>query len=194
MDLVFATHNTHKTREILPLLPPDIRLHTLDSLDHQSEIEETGQTLEENARIKARHIHLKYGYPCFADDTGLIVPALGGAPGVYSARYAGPEKNAADNMRKLLQALGPQADRSARFETVIALTDGSSTHLFKGIVTGIIAHEPRGKGGFGYDPIFIPDGYDRTFAELPLSEKNRISHRARAISKLIDHLNKKGYP
>jgi XTP/dITP diphosphohydrolase len=152
------------------------------------EIEETGTTLEENAQLKADYVTKNYGYNCFSDDTGLLVDALNGAPGVYTARYGGPEKDANANMNKLLDELKESKNRNAHFKTAITLNLNSEKHEFNGIVNGVIAHKKSGKKGFGYDPIFIPEGYDKTFAELPLAVKNTISHRGRAIQKLIAFL------
>lgn len=189
MNLCFATNNAHKLDEVRPLVGERFRLLTLADIDCAVDLPETSATLEGNAAQKARYVWEHFGVPCFADDTGLEVTALRGEPGVYSARYAGPERDAAANMRKLLHELRGQADRSARFRTVIAYIDGAGTlHQFDGVVTGQIITEARGGQGFGYDPIFQPDGYDRTFAELPLSEKNRISHRARAVAALAAFL------
>lgn len=152
------------------------------------EINETGKTLQENALIKADFIYKEYGLNCFADDTGLLVDALGGLPGVHSARYAGVQKNSDDNMKKLLEALQEKTNRKARFETVIALQVNTALHYFSGVVEGTIIRKKRGNRGFGYDPIFIPDGYNQTFAELPLKIKNKISHRGLAIKQLIRFL------
>lgn len=188
MDLVFATHNLNKIKEIEPLLPPYIRLHTLQSIGCSFDIPETGATLEENALQKAKYISERYGYGCFADDTGLLVKALNDAPGVHSARYAGSRKNADENMDKLLRELEGNPERRARFETVIALILEGETRFFRGTVHGEITLERSGKAGFGYDPIFRPAGSNLTFAALPLEEKNRISHRARAFDQLIRYL------
>ncbi len=171
------------------MLPKQIRLLSLDAIGCHEEIPETGKTLEENAKIKALHVAKTYGYPCFADDTGLLVNALNGAPGVFSARYAGNHKDTDANIRKLLFELETKKDRSARFETVIALVLQGETHVFKGAVSGTIILEKKGTAGFGYDPVFVPKGYDRTFAELPLQVKNAISHRARATEKLVHFLS-----
>ena len=152
------------------------------------EIEETGTTLEENAQLKADFVTKNYGLNCFSDDTGLLVDALNGAPGVYTARYAGKEKSASANMDKLLIELKGKTDRKAHFKTAISLNITTKKHLFTGIVDGIISQEKQGKKGFGYDPIFIPNGYDVSFAELSITVKNKISHRGRAIQKLIQFL------
>ena len=190
MELVFATHNMNKFKEVLLLMPKHIKLLSLNMIRCFDEIEETGITLEENAQLKADFVTKKYGYNCFSDDTGLLVNALNGDPGVHTARYAGKEKDANANMDKLLTNLNSFLDRKAYFKTVIALNIDSEKNQFNGIVEGTIAHKKSGEKGFGYDPIFIPEGYDKTFAELPLSVKNEISHRGRAIQKLIAYLNK----
>ena len=189
MQLVFATHNAHKLNEVQTMLPKQIRLLSLDAIGCHDEIPETGNTLEENAKIKALHVAKTYSYPCFADDTGLLVNALNGAPGVFSARYAGNHKDTEANIRKLLFELGTKKDRSARFETVITLALQGEMHVFRGVVSGTIIHEKRGTGGFGYDPVFVPDGYNKTFADLPPQVKNTISHRARATEKLVHFLS-----
>ena len=189
--LVFATHNTHKLREVRAMLPDGLKLVGLTDLGRTDPLPETSDTLEGNALQKARYVKEHYGYDCFADDTGLEVDALHGAPGVYSARYAGEDCDSAANVRKLLAALDGVADRRARFRTVIAfVTDGRQEHLFEGEVGGHIATEEHGAGGFGYDPIFTPDGYDRTFAQLSADEKNTISHRGRAVRRFVDFLSK----
>lgn len=185
MQLVFATHNNNKLKEVQILFPKEIELLSLEDIGCMDEIPETATTLEGNATIKANFVTENYGYPCFADDTGLLVDALDGAPGVYSARYAGEQKNADDNMDKLMLQLKNQTNRSAHFKTVIALNLNNQQILFQGIVKGEITPQKRGEKGFGYDPIFKPKGYDKTFAELPLSVKNEISHRAIAIQQLL---------
>ena len=182
MKLIFATHNSNKVKEILPLVG-DNKLSSLDDLGFHDEIEETGKTLEENALIKARFVYDKFNENCFADDTGLEVECLEGAPGVYSARFAGNQKNAENNMDKLLDLLKNKTNRKAQFRTVIALIIDGEEHLFEGIVKGEILDKKKGDKGFGYDPVFLPDGYDQSFAELPINEKNEISHRARALKK-----------
>lgn len=189
MKLVFATHNQNKFEEVKVLLPSTIALVSLTDIGCHDEIRETAKTLQGNAQIKADFVSTHYGLPCFADDTGLLVDALNGAPGVYSARYAGEQKNANDNMRKLLSELENKSSRSARFETVIALNLKEETICFTGIVEGHITKTKSGKQGFGYDPIFQPKGYDKTFAEFSLEEKNKISHRGRAIQKLAAFLH-----
>lgn len=186
--MVFATHNQHKLDEIREITKGRLHILGLADLGCREEIEETGRTLEENALIKARFVNEKYGYACFADDSGLEVEALDGAPGVYSSRYAGNGCNPADNMDKLLSALQGIENRAARFRTAIALTVHGKEHLFEGVIKGRIIDEKRGIGGFGYDPVFIPDGYDQTFAELGTKVKNMISHRALAVGKLVGFL------
>ncbi|RAV27862.1 non-canonical purine NTP diphosphatase [Sinomicrobium soli] len=188
MKLVFATHNLNKLKEVQSLLPPDITLLSLDDINCREDIPETADTIAGNAVQKADYIRENYGYDCFADDTGLEVEALNGAPGVYSARYAGAAKNAEANMEKLLSELQDKENRSARFKTVIALHLRGETRLFEGIAEGQITEKKRGDQGFGYDPVFLPDGYTETFAQLTLDTKNRIGHRGKAIRLLIDFL------
>jgi len=188
MKLVFATHNENKVKEVQAMLPQHISLLSLTDIGCNEDIPETGKTLEENAILKANYITQKFSYPCFADDTGLLVDALDGAPGVYSARYASDGRDANENMNKLLNELRDQKDRKAKFETVIALNLKKEQYIFTGEVNGEIVYEKRGDKGFGYDPIFKPYGYSKTFAELPLVVKNKIGHRGRAIQKLILHL------
>ena len=190
MDLVFATHNTNKLKEVGLLLPKNIRLISLEDLGCSEEIPETATTLEANAQLKADYITKHYGISCFADDTGLIIDALNGAPGVFSARYAGEEKDSEKNIEKVLFDLMNITSRTARFKTVIALNLNSKRILFDGVVEGKITTEKRGAAGFGYDPIFVPTTYDQTFAELPLQIKNEISHRGKALQKLIKYLSK----
>lgn len=197
MRIVFATNNKNKLSEIRKILGESIEIVSLKDIGCDVDIPETGKTLEENAMQKAKYIYDNYGMNVFADDTGLEVDALGGAPGIYSARYAGGEGHDSEaNMAKLLNELGDNSNRKARFRTVIALLlkaedDGKETEkLFEGIVNGEIIREKRGGEGFGYDPIFQPEGYDKTFAELGLDIKNRISHRARAVNKLAEYLLK----
>ena len=187
-EMVFATNTPHKLDEIRKIGEGRLRILSLADIDCREEIEETGNTLEENALIKARFIKEKYGYDCFADDTGLEVDALKGAPGVYSARYAGEGCSFTDNMDKLLAALQGIENRTAQFRTVIALVLNGKEYLFDGVIKGKIIDEKRGSSGFGYDPIFMPDGYDKTFAELGNEVKNSISHRALAMEKLVDFL------
>lgn len=189
MKLVFATNNLNKLGEVEALLPQHYKLLNLKEIGCTEDIPETQPTIEGNAIQKALYVQQKFGYDCFADDTGLEVSALDGAPGVYSARYAGEHCNANDNMEKLLQALQTKTDRSAQFKTVIALYLNSQLYTFTGICKGEILTEERGSKGFGYDPIFVPDGYKQTFAEMDLQLKNQISHRAKAIKQLIGFLN-----
>jgi len=188
MDLVFATNNEHKLFEIKKIIGDSFNLLSLKDIECYEDIPETGDTLEANASQKARFVYEKYGKNCFADDTGLEIEALNGAPGVYSARYAGEDKDAVKNMEKVLAELKGVENRKARFRTVISLIIDGEEKLFEGIVEGKIIDEKRGDKGFGYDPVFVPDGYDRTFAELELSIKNSISHRARAVEKLAQYL------
>ncbi len=188
MELVFATNNPHKLHEIRGLLNSRFRILSLQDIGCFEEIPEEGVTLEENASQKARFLYGKYGCDCFADDTGLEVEALGGEPGVFSARYAGPGKNAADNTAKLLKMLAEINHRKARFRTVISLIINGMEQQFEGIVDGEILTEKRGTGGFGYDPVFRPHGSERTFAEMDLEAKNLISHRGRAFEKMVEYL------
>jgi XTP/dITP diphosphohydrolase len=191
MKIVFATNNQNKIKEVQTLLPKSIELLSLKDIGCHEEIEETGATLEENAIIKANYITENYHYDCFADDTGLEVDFLNGKPGVYSARYAGSENNAEDNIQKLLSELSSSANRKAQFRTVIALNLNNEQYLFKGICVGRILTEKQGEKGFGYDPIFQPKGYTQSFAEMHLSEKGKISHRGRAVAQLITFLKSK---
>lgn len=188
MQLVFASNNKNKIQEIQQLLPSTIKILSLEDIGCQEEIPETADTIEGNAILKANYVTEKYGYNCFADDTGLEVEALNGAPGVYSARYAGEQRNADDNMNKLLGALSSKENRRAQFKTVIALNLNGEQHLFTGIARGEITLEKTGNQGFGYDPIFQPEGYSKTFAELSLETKNEISHRGKATQQLISFL------
>ena len=193
MQLVFASNNKNKIKEIQLLLPKTIQILSLEDIGCLEEIPETADTIEGNAILKANYVSEKYGYNCFADDTGLEVEALNGAPGVYSARFAGEQKDAHDNMDKLLLNLQDKSNRSAQFKTVIALNlDGKQT-LFTGIIKGKIIKEKVGTNGFGYDPIFTADGYDKTFAELTIEEKSRISHRGLAVKQLVDFLDTLSY-
>ena len=185
MKLVFATHNQNKVKEVQALLPKNISLLSLTDIGCNKEIPETGKTLKENTIIKADFVTKHFGLPCFADDTGLLDDALNGAPGVYSARYAGEQRNSDNNMDKLLSELKSTTHRSARFETVIALNLENSQHIFTGTVEGEIIDEKKGDKGFGYDPIFRPKTYSQTFAELPMAVKNKISHRGKAIKELL---------
>lgn len=189
MQLVFASNNLNKIKEIQSILNGSIQLLSLDDIGCHEEIPETADTIEGNAILKANYVTEKYGYDCFADDTGLEVTALNGEPGVYSARYAGEQRNSVDNMNKLLNALADKSDRSAQFKTVIALNIKGEQHLFTGIAKGEITLDKSGNNGFGYDPIFQPENYDETFAVLSSYIKNKISHRAKATQQLIDFLN-----
>ena len=189
MKLVFATHNLHKLKEIEALLPEGIELLSLSDIECYEDIAETANTIEGNALIKAKYIKERYQYNVFADDTGLEVLALNNAPGVFSARYAGAEKSDKANIELLLKNMEGKEERKARFKTVIALCLDSKRHTFEGIVEGTISTCPVGQNGFGYDPIFIPEGYKETFAELSAEEKNRISHRGKAFEKLLKFLN-----
>lgn len=189
IELVFATNNENKIKEINALLTNSIKLLSLKDIGCHEDIPETADTIEGNAILKAKYVYAKYGYNCFADDTGLEIKSLNGEPGVFSARYAGEEKNGDKNMDKALQKLVPFSDRAAQFKTVVALVINGEINTFEGIIEGEITSEKHGKDGFGYDPIFKPNGYEITFAEMPLSEKNKISHRGRAVKKLINFLN-----
>jgi XTP/dITP diphosphohydrolase len=201
MKVVFATNNQHKLSEIRQILGNSIEVLSLKDIGCNVDIPETGETLEENALLKAQYVYDHYHIDCFADDTGLEVDALNGAPGVYSARYAAigcdatssqsKDHDSEANMTRLLRELGENNNRHARFRTVIALIQQGEVHEFEGIVNGQIIRERRGGEGFGYDPIFQPDGYDQTFAELGLDIKNQISHRARATAKLCEFLKSK---
>lgn len=186
--LVFATNNPNKLREVKELVGDRFKIMSLEEIGCFEDIPETADTLDGNALIKARHIKEKYGYDCFADDTGLEIAALDNAPGVYSARYAGEQKDPKDNMRKVLAELEGQENRAARFRTVIAFSYQGEEKLFEGIVNGTIATSESGCEGFGYDPIFVPEGYDVTFAEMSSDVKNSISHRGRAVRAFIDYL------
>lgn len=188
MKIVFASNNPNKILELQSMLPETISILSLESIGCFEDIPETADTIEGNAILKANYVTQNYGYDCFADDTGLEVLALDGEPGVFSARYAGEQRNADDNMDKLLNALSNQNDRSAQFKTVIALNLNGKQHLFTGIARGEITLEKIGNQGFGYDPIFKPEEYDETFAQLSLDVKNKISHRGKATQQLIDFL------
>ena len=188
MRICFATKNKNKLTEIEQKLGKAYDLISLSDLRHEEELPETHDTLEENSIEKAQFIHEKYKMNCFADDTGLIVEALNGAPGVNSARYAGPDKSSDDNVRLLLDNLQGIEHRKAKFVTVITLILYGKTHQFHGEVGGTITKAPVGSKGFGYDPVFIPDGWQKTFAEVDLNEKNKISHRAIAVEKLVNFL------
>ena len=188
MKIVFASNNKNKIHEIQSMLPESIQIVSLESIGCFEEIPETADTIEGNAILKANYITQKYGLDCFADDTGLEVDSLDGQPGVYSARYAGEQRNADDNMNKLLEQLLDKPNRNAQFKTVIALNLKGKQHLFTGIASGEITLEKMGTGGFGYDPIFKPNGYENTFAELSLEVKNEISHRGKATKALLEFL------
>ena len=185
--IVFATNNAHKLEEVAAILGESYEVMSLREIGCEADIPETADTFAGNALQKAKYVKEHFGYDCFADDSGLEVDVLDGAPGVYSARYSGGGSE--ENMTKLLHNLTGKTERGAQFRTVIALLIGDDTHLFEGIVRGTIIEERRGEGGFGYDPIFVPNGYDKTFAELGSEVKNRISHRAQAVEKLADFLN-----
>ena len=188
MKIVFATNNAHKLAEVKAVLGEGFELVTLKEVGITEDIPETGETLDENASIKARYVYERTGLDCFADDTGLEVEALDGAPGVHSARYATDGHDFAANNRLLLKNLTGCENRRARFRTVICLIEGGEERLFEGIVEGRIIDHEAGTEGFGYDPLFVPDGFDRTFAEMTADEKNDISHRGRAVRKLVAHL------
>lgn len=188
MKLVFATNNKHKLEEVRDILGSGVEVLSLNDIGCNDDIPETADTLQGNALIKARHIYNKYNVSCFADDTGLEVEALGGAPGVLSARYAGDGHDSEANMQKLLQNLTGESNRNAQFRTVIALIIDGEEILFDGIVKGVITDKKMGDSGFGYDPIFIPEGYNESFAQMGSEEKNSISHRYRATKKLNDYL------
>ena len=192
--LVFATNNAHKLEEIRAILGNSIEILSLADIHCHADIPETADTLEGNARQKSRYVYEHYGLDCFADDTGLEVESLGGAPGVYSARYAdGQGHDSQANMNKLLKEMEEKNARTAQFRTIISLIEKGEERQFEGIVKGQITREKRGESGFGYDPIFQPDGYETTFAELGSDIKNRISHRARAVAALCDYLRKNNY-
>jgi len=192
LKLVFATNNRHKLEEVSHKIGNHFELLTLNDIGCTEDIEETGSSFEENAAIKSNYVYNKYHLNCFGDDSGLVIDALNGEPGVYSARYAGEHGNHAANIEKVLAKLEGIENRKARFITVISLIWEGKEHVFEGKVEGTIRHETTGAGGFGYDPIFQPDGYDVTFAEMSMDEKNKISHRARAMEKLIEFLKNIG--
>jgi len=187
--LCFASNNQNKLKEIYRLVSRSISVVGLKEIGFDGDIAETGNTLEENAEIKAKTISNQYGIDCFADDTGLEVAALDGAPGIFSARYAGEPHDDSKNLQLLLKNMLDQPNKSARFVTVIALFFKGQIHFFKGVVEGHITMQPAGESGFGYDPVFIPKGFHRTFAEMSLEEKNSISHRGKAMNKLANFLN-----
>lgn len=191
MKLYFATNNIYKLKEVQEVVGDSFQIESMRSLGINEDIPEDQQTLEGNALQKARFLYDRTGESCFADDTGLEVDALNGAPGVYSARYAGDAKNSFDNMALLLKNMSGKQNRKARFRTVIALILDGKEYLFEGVVKGTIAEEPRGTAGFGYDPLFVPDGYSTTFAEMDSEAKNAISHRGRAVEKLAAFLLKR---
>ena len=191
MKLVFATNNRHKLDEVRAIVGDRVEVLSLNDIECHDEIPETADTLQGNALIKARYIYDKYGLDCFADDTGLEVEALGGEPGVYSARYAGEECSSESNMQKLLHNLTGKSNRNAQFRTVIALIINGEEKLFNGIVKGSITEEKRGDSGFGYDPIFIPEGFSESFAQMSSEQKNSISHRYRATEQLSNYLKEK---
>lgn len=189
--LVFATNNAHKLEEIRAILGDKVEILSLNDIDCHADIPETADTLQGNAALKAQYIYDNYGLDCFADDTGLEVEVLNGAPGIYSARYAGGEGHDSEaNMKKLLSEMQDKDNRKARFRTVICLIEGGKENFFEGIVNGSIIRERKGEAGFGYDPVFMPDGYSETFAEMGNDEKNKISHRARAVQKICEYINK----
>lgn len=189
MQLVFATNNLNKLKEVQRLIPPSIKLLSLKDIGCFEDIPETQNTIKGNAIQKAEYVKTHYNFDCFADDTGLEVEALNGAPGVYSARYAGEQRDADDNMNKLLQELNNKQNRDAQFKTVVALHLNNSIHTFTGICKGEITEQRLGEKGFGYDPVFKPTGYETTFAEMDLNLKNKIGHRGKAIQKLVEFLN-----
>ncbi|MGN7886621.1 RdgB/HAM1 family non-canonical purine NTP pyrophosphatase [Dyadobacter sp. 22481] len=189
MKLCFATNNQNKLKEIQALLGNRFELVTLSDIGCFEEIPEPYETIQENAKAKSSYVREKYGIDCFADDSGLVVPSLNGEPGVHSAYYAGPQRSHDDNINLLLNKLSGEKDRSAYFLTVISLSLGNEYYAFEGRAQGTIIHEKRGTGGFGYDPVFIPDGQNRTFAEMTLAEKSQISHRSIAFAALVDFLD-----
>lgn len=188
MKIVFATNNENKIKEIQSMLPENIKIVSLESIGCQEDIPETAATIEGNAIMKANYITEKYGYDCFADDTGLEIEALNNEPGVYSARYAGEQRSAADNMNKVLHLLQNESNRNAQFKTVICLNLNGKQYVFEGIAKGSITKDKKGTAGFGYDPIFQPENYQNTFAEISLEEKNKISHRGKATKALLEFL------
>ncbi len=192
MRLCFATNNLHKLYEVQQLVGNSFKILSLSEIGHQGDIPEDFETMDENSMQKAQFIKDQYGIDCFADDSGLEVAALNGAPGVYSARYAGPQRNSRDNNLKLIKEMTGVTDRFARFRAAISLIIDQKAQQFEGIVEGHIIEEMRGSDGFGYDPLFTPKGYDVTFAEMSAEEKNKISHRGLAVQKLVDYLNLHG--
>ena len=189
MKLVFATHNLNKLKEVKEMVPEGIEILSLSDINCTEEIEETGTTLEENARIKVTYVKDHYGYDCFSDDSGLEIDSLNGAPGVYSARYAGEDKNNDNNIKKVWKNLKDKENKSGQFRTIIAADIKGKKSFFEGIIRGTLIDEKRGEGGFGYDPIFVPTGHSKTFAELEKKVKNIISHRAKAFSFFVKDLN-----
>lgn len=189
MKLVFATNNKNKIKEIKALIPSSIHLLSLEDIGCFEEIPETSDTISGNALQKAQYVYEKHGYNCFADDTGLEIEQLNGEPGIYSARYAGEQKNAEDNIDKVLKKLTLSENRNARFKTIIALIIDGQEIVLEGIVNGYITEYRSGSEGFGYDPIFKPKGFNITFSEMSMAEKNKISHRGKAVRKLIEHLS-----
>lgn len=189
LQIVFATNNSNKLQEVRSLLDGKLWVVSLADIGCNEDIPETAATIEGNARLKAEYVFCNYKHNCFADDTGLEVEALGGEPGVFSARYAGEQRSAEDNMNKLLEGLNGVENRKAQFKTVISLIVNGNYFEFTGIIKGVISKEKKGVEGFGYDPVFIPEGYNKTFAEMDLSEKNKISHRAIAVGKLVEYLS-----
>ena len=194
MKIVFATNNPNKLKEIQSLIPKEIEIISLKEIGCNEDIPETGDTLEANAFQKAHYIKDNFNYDCFADDTGLEIDELNGNPGVYSARYAGPERNANANMNKVLNELKGKKNRKAQFRTAIALILKGEEHLFEGKVEGYISKDKQGNEGFGYDPIFIPENNIRSFAQMSMQEKGAISHRGRAVKKLVTYLNNLSKP
>lgn len=188
MKLVFASQNENKVAEVRAMMPPGVELLSLGDLGHEDELAETAVTLDGNARQKAEFVYRKYGVNCFADDTGLEIDELDGAPGVYSARYAGPAKDSTANMMKVLDELLGNAHRGAQFRTAICLFLENDVHTFEGVVRGTILENPVGEQGFGYDPIFSPEGDTRSFAEMDMAEKAKLSHRGKAIAHLVEFL------
>lgn len=185
-EIVFATNNAHKLEEIIRICPQELKLVSLSDLGFFDDIPETGMTLSENASQKAWFIYNKFKKNCFADDTGLEIEALNGAPGVFSARYAGEARDAKQNMELVLTQMNAVENRSARFRTVISLIIDGNEYQFEGVVNGAIATSPQGEQGFGYDPVFVPEGFDITFAQMEMTVKNKISHRGRAVAALVD--------
>ena len=190
MKIVFATNNPNKLKEIQTLIPKEIEIISLKEIGCTEDIPETGNTLEANAFQKVHYVKENYNYDCFADDTGLEIDTLNGAPGVYSARYAGPEKSAEANIEKILSELQGKENRKAKFRTAIALTLKNEEHLFEGEINGHISKVKQGNEGFGYDPIFMPENEKRSFAQMSMQEKGAVSHRGRAVRKLVAYLNK----